>query len=194
MIKIMIDQGHNPGTINAGASANGLVESELTYQAGVYLKELLDTNCDFEVRLTRNSPLEVLGYDIRSSLQKRVDLANEWPADYFISIHGNSNENPAINGSEVYIYSIDSIAERLAEDVLNGMVEVAHTRDNGVHVNSQLYVLRYTTMPAILVEMAYLTNTNDAQLLRNDLFLFSLGMYVGILRFFGYIQNNPFVI
>ena len=194
MIKILIDQGHNPGTINAGASANGLVESELTYQAGIYLKELLETNCDFEVRLTRNTHLEVLGYDIRSSLQERVQMANDWPADYFISLHGNYNVNPLISGSEVYIYSYESIAERLAREVLNGMVEVAHTRDNGVRVNPQLYVLRATSMPAILVEMAYLTNMEDAELLRNDLFLFSLGIYVGILRFFDYIQNDSFMI
>lgn len=190
----MIDQGHNPGNINAGASANGLVESELTYQAGVYLKQLLDTNCDFDVRLTRNTPIEVLGYDTQSSLQARVMMANEWPADYFISLHANANINPAISGSEVYIYAQNSVAERLAEDVLNGLVEVAHTRDNGVRVNPQLYVLRNTTMPAILVEMAYLTNTADAELLRDNLFLFSLGIYVGILQFFGYIQSTPFMI
>lgn len=44
MVKIFIDQGHNPGIINAGASGNGLIEAEVTYQVGVYLKELLDTN------------------------------------------------------------------------------------------------------------------------------------------------------
>lgn len=187
-IKIFIDQGHNPGTINAGASGNGLVESSINYQVGVYLKELLDTNSNFEVRLSRKSPTEVLGTSTRESLQERVRLANEWPADYFISIHTNSNSNPAISGTEVYIYAQNTPAQRLAQDVLGGIVEVVKTKDNGVYVNPLFYVLRNTTMPAILVELAYLSNLEDANLLKNDLFLFALGIYVGILRFFGYIQ------
>ena len=187
-IKIYIDQGHNPGSINAGASGNGLVEAEVTYQAGVYLKELLDTNCNFEVRLSRNSVEEVLGTNTRESLQERVEMANDWSADYFISIHVNANTNTSISGTEVYVYATNTVASNLAYDVLNGIVEVAKTRDNGVYVNPLFYVLRNTTMPAILVELGYLTNIEDANLLRNDLFLFSLGMYVGILRFFGYIS------
>lgn len=187
-IKIFIDQGHNPGTINAGASGNGLIEAEVTYQVGVDLKQLLDTSSNFEVRLSRNSSDEVLGHDTRSSLQERVRMANEWPADYFISIHANSNTDPSISGSEVYVYSQESPADALAFDVLNALVEVAKTRDNGVYVNPFLYVLRNTTMPAILVELAYLSNVDDAQLLKEDSFLFALSIYVGILRYFGYIS------
>ena len=184
MIKILIDQGHNPGTINAGASANGLVESELTYQAGIYLKELLETNCDFEVRLTRNTPLEVLGYDIRSSLQERVQMANDWPADYFISIHVNSNPNPAINGTEVYVYSLESTAAELAHEELDSIVAFVGTKDNLVRANPSLYVLRRTAMPAILVELAYLSNPQDAVKLKNEQFRFAFAMYIGLLNYF----------
>ena len=73
MKKIFIDQGHNPGTVNAGASANGLIESEVNYQVGIYLKQLLETNCNFEVMLSRNSPDTVLGTDTRTSLEERVN-------------------------------------------------------------------------------------------------------------------------
>lgn len=186
-IKIFIDQGHNPGTINAGAQANGLMEAEVTYQTGIYLKELLQTDCRFEVRLSRNSANEVLGSDIRSSLETRVTMANTWPADYFISIHANYNPNPSLDGTEVYIFSFRSVAAQLAEDVLEGVVEVAKTRNNGVRVNPLLFVLRATTMPAILVELGYLTNVDDANKMKEDLFLFALGIYVGILRYFGYL-------
>ena len=185
-IKIFVDQGHNPGTINASASANGLVESEVNYQAGVYLKELLESS-DFEVMLSRNSLDEVLGYDARSSLQARVEMANDWNADYFVSLHCNASNNIELSGSEVYVYAQNTPAYNLAFDILDGIVEVAKTRDNGVRINPYFYVLRNTTMPANLVEMAYLTNIEDANKLRNDLFLFSLGIYVGILRYFGYL-------
>ena len=186
--KIFIDQGHNPGTINAGASANGLVESEVNYQVGIYLKQLLDTNCNFEVMLSRNTPDTVLGTDTRTSLQARVNMANDWNADYFISLHCNASNNIELSGSEVYVYASNSPAYNLALNILNGLVEVAKTRDNGVRINPYFYVLRNTNMPANLVEMAYLTNVNDAILLKENLFLFALGIYVGILRYFGYIE------
>ena len=189
-IKIFIDQGHNPGTINAGASANGLIEADVNYQAGVYLKQLLDTDCNFEVRLSRNSIDEVLGTDTRSSLQERVNMANNWPADYFISLHCNASNNVNLSGSEVYVYASNTPAYNLAQDILVSMTEVAKTRDNGVRINPYFYVLRNTTMPANLVEMAYLTNVQDAAVLKNDLFLFSLGIYVGILRYFGYLDES----
>ena len=103
-----------------------------------------------------------------TSLRARVEAANSWPADYFISIHANSNPNPAINGSEVYVYQTYTQAYYMAQDVLQGIVDVVGTKDNGVRVNSSLYVLRRTQMPAILVELAYLSNEEDAQKLAEN--------------------------
>ncbi|WP_270417503.1 N-acetylmuramoyl-L-alanine amidase family protein, partial [Amedibacterium intestinale] len=179
--------GHNPGNINAGASANGLVESEVTYWAGIYLAGFLRVDPRFEVMVSRPYPDTVLGNDTPGSLRERVEMANEWPADYFISIHANANENPQINGSEVYVYERDSIAYDLAQKVLRSMVEVAGTKDNLVRVNPSLYVLRRTQMPAILVELAYLTNVEDADKLKCCLYGFSYGIYLGILDYFGFL-------
>lgn len=184
-IKIFIDQGHNPGIINAGASGFGLIESDITYQVGSYLAELLRQDGRFEVRTSRNDPGQVLGYDQSSSLVERVRLANAWPADYFISIHANSNVNPAINGTEVYVYQPATQAYYLAEHVLNGIVSTVGTKDNLVRLNPGLYVLRRTDMPSILVELAYLTNYADAQKLENNPYGFAYGIYLGMLEYFG---------
>ena len=155
-IKIFIDQGHNPSGPNTGAEGNGLVEQDITYAVGQYLAELLRTDPRFEVRLSRNAPDEILGTSNATSLAARVQAANDWPADYFISIHCNANENPAINGTEVYVYQEGTQAYWLAQHVLRGIVCRTGTRDNGVRVRPSLYVLRRTKMPAILVELAYL--------------------------------------
>ena len=88
-------------------------------------------------------------------------MANEWPADYFISIHANSNDNPAINGAEIYVYQAYTQAYFLAEYVLNEIVERVGVRNNAVRTNPSLYVLRNTSMPAILVQMGYLTTEGD---------------------------------
>lgn len=185
-INIWIDQGHNPGNINAGASGNAVVEAEVTYQVGMYLASLLYADPRFEVRVSRRYPDSVIGFDQRSSLRLRVERANDWPANYFISIHVNANINPTINGSEVYVYQKRTPAYWLAIEVLDSVVDVVGTRYNQVRKNASLYVLRATTMPAILVELAYLTNTEDAQKLLNDQFGFASGIYRGILHYLGF--------
>lgn len=184
-IKIFIDQGHNPSGVNAGAEGFGLREQDVTFNVGSYLADLLSSDNRFEVRTSRTSRTQVLGTSQNSSLRERVNGANSWPADYFISIHTNANENPAINGSEVYIYRRGTEAEYLAYDVLTSIVERVGTRDNGVRVNPSLYVLRRTRMPAILVELAYITNEEDAQKLRDDQYQFAYAIYEGILEYFG---------
>ena len=186
-IKIFIDQGHNPtGFHNTGAVGQGLFEQDITYQVGVYLAELLNNDPRFDARLSRPTADTVLGTNNATSLAERVRLANTWPADYFISIHANASVNPAANGTEVYIYRRYTQANWLAEQVLDGIVETVGTRNNGVRVNSSLYVLRRTNMPAILVEMAYISNPSDAEKLRDNQFGFANGIYKGILRYFGF--------
>ena len=187
-IKIFIDQGHNPsGYFNSGAEGNGVTESEVNYQVGIYLQNLLNDDSRFEARVSRSTPTTVLGHNNASSLQERVRMANEWPANYFISIHCNSNPNSAINGTEVYIYQFLTQANWLADQVMKGITQTVGTKNNGIRVNQSLYVLRRTTMPSILVELAYLSNLSDAQKLKNDQYQFAYGIYLGIMRYFGFI-------
>lgn len=186
-IKIFIDQGHNPsGYFNSGAEGNGLTESEINYQVGLYLQNLLNNDPRFEARVSRPTPTTVLGTNNNTSLAERVRMANEWPADYFISIHSNSNPNPAINGTEVYIYQYYTQAQWLAEQVMAGITQMVGTRNNGIRINQSLYLLRNTTMPSILVELGYLSNEFDAEKLRNNQYQFAYGIYLGIMRYFGF--------
>ncbi len=187
-IKIFIDQGHNPtGSPNAGASANGLFEQDITYQVGIYLADLLNSDPRFEARLSRPTATTVLGTSSSTSLAERVRLANEWPADYFVSIHCNSNPNPAINGTEIYLYQLNTQAQWLAEQIMIGINQMTGTRDNGIRVRPSLYVLRRTSMTSLLVELGYLTNASDAEKLRNDQYQFAYGIYLGFMRYFGFM-------
>ena len=188
-IRIFIDPGHNPtGNPNTGAEGNGLIEQDVNFTVSMYLADMLHADPRFTVRLSRNTPTESLGTSNASSLAARVNMANSWPADYFISIHCNSNVNPSINGSEVYVYQQNTQAYWLAQHVLNGIVARVGTKNNDVRLNPSLYVLRRTSMPAILVELAYLSNVSDAQKLRDDPYGFAQGIYNGLLSYFGF---NP---
>ncbi len=185
-IKIFIDQGHNPYGPNTGAVGNGVVEQDVNYEVGIFLRNLLENDYRFEVLVSRPTPDTVLGTSNSTSLQARVNAANNWGADYFLSIHTNSNPNPEINGTEVYVYMENTPAYNMAQDVLNGIVNYVGTKNNGVRINRTFYVLRKTRMPALLIELGYLSNTSDAEKLLNDKYDFAYGIYMGILNYFGY--------
>jgi len=183
--RIFIDQGHNPRNPNAGAEGNGLREQDITYDVGVRLAALLNANPDFEARLSRNSPDTVLGASNAESLRLRVAAANSWPADYFISIHTNASDIPNASGSEAYVFAANTTAFYFAEQILAGLNAATGLADRGVFVRPTLYVLRKTAMPAVLVELGFITTPSDAFLMRDRPDLFARGIYNGIRAYLG---------
>ncbi|MBO5211936.1 MAG: N-acetylmuramoyl-L-alanine amidase [Clostridia bacterium] len=183
-IKIYIDQGHNPRSPNTGAEGNGYTEQDITYAVGQSLASLLRNNGNFEVRVSRPTPDTQLGTSNAGSLRARVDDANSWGADYFISIHANAASSSSISGSEALVYSVPSAAAELGEDILVGLNEATGLNNRGVKVRPGLYVLRKTNMPAVLIELGFISNPNDANLMANNPSLFARGIYNGILDYF----------
>lgn len=183
-IKIYVDQGHNPENPNAGAEGNGLLEQDITYRVGQELAELLRANPDFEVRLSRPTPESTLGTSNSTSLRARVDDANSWGADAFISIHTNASENANAGGIEAFAYASPSTAFSLGEDILDQLARATGLRNRGMKVRPGLYVLRRTAMPAVLVEIGFITNPEEAALMNRDPALFAQGIYEGILQYY----------
>ena len=157
-IKIYVDQGHNPENPNAGAEGNGLLEQDITYRVGQELAELLRADPNFEVRLSRPTPESTLGTSNSTSLRARVDDANSWGADAFISIHTNASDNPRAGGVEAFAYSSPSVAFSLGEDIVERLSSVTGLRDRGMKVRPGLYVLRRTAMPSTLIELGFISN------------------------------------
>ena len=189
-IKIYIDQGHNPEGINAGAEGFGIREQDITYQVGHFLFDILSEDYRFTALLSRPTPQTTLGYSNTSSLKERVTQANTWKADYFISIHANANENPDINGTEAYVSSANSAAWYLAQNIVSEIVRRTSTKYNGVFTRPSLYVLKNTKMPAVLVELGYITNYEDNQRMIDNPYQFAYGIYVGILNYLELPQKN----
>jgi len=185
MPKIYIDQGHNPEAPNTGAVGNGLREQDVTYRVGQDLAALLRRSGNWDVRLSRPTPETQLGTSNASSLRARVDDANSWGADYFISVHTNASTNPSVSGVEAYAYSRPSRAFELGEDIVQGIVNVTGLRDRGMKVRPSLYVLKRTRMPAVLAEIGFISNPGDAALMRDNPGLFAQGIYQGIVNYTG---------
>lgn len=184
-IKIYIDQGHNPLNPNAGAEGNGYREQDIVFRIGTELADLLRANDEFEVRLSRPDPDTQLGSSNSTSLRLRVEDANSWGADYFISLHTNASSNPTATGSEAFAFSRPSPAFSLGEDLLEGLAAATGLRNRGMKVRTNLYVLRKTQMPAVLVELGFITDPQDARLMVERPDLFAEGLYRGILAYTG---------
>ena len=184
-IKIYIDQGHNPSNPNAGAEGNGLREQDITYAVGTALAELLRENGNFDVMVSRNTQEEILGTSNAESLRIRTEEANAFGADAFISIHVNASNITEATGSEAYIFRRDSSAFDLAEDILLRLSEATGYASRGVFVRPSLYVLKNTKMPAVLVELGFITNRQEAIYMYENPTLYARGIYNGILTYYG---------
>ena len=182
-IKVYIDQGHNPSPPNSGAEGNGYREQDITYEVGIRLAQLLRENGNFDVRLSRPTRQTQLGTSNASSLSARVNEANSWGADYFVSIHTNASVSPEAKGTEVLVYSRNSVSYNLAEDILRELTEITGFDNRGVKLRAGLYVLRKTNMPAVLVELGFISNAYEANFMANNPQLFAQGIYLGILDY-----------
>lgn len=182
-IKIFIDQGHNPFGFNSGAEGNGLKEQDITYNVGIYLAQLLQNDERFEVLTSRTCITQVVGYSNSSSLAERVGLANRWGADWFLSIHCNSSTNPNARGSEIYVYRSRNQAYYMAREILQQITAQLQLQDRGVKINPDFYVLRRTDMPAMLIELAFITNAADAEKLKNSQQIFAQAIYDGLVNY-----------
>ncbi len=157
-VKIFVDAGH--GGTNPGAVGNDVIESRVNLAVATALARDL-RNMGYDVREYRTTNDENVISPVAADLRKRAALANEWGADYFVSIHTNSSLNPAANGFETYVYRLGSPAAQLAQSIQDTVVAQMGVKDNGVR-QANFSVLRNTNMPAVLVELGYLSNPTEA--------------------------------
>ncbi len=115
-------------------------------------------------------------------LAERTNLANSVNADLFVSIHANSGGG---TGTETLIYKTGTEAEKLAKLVQKNIVNTLSLRDRGIKIRTDLWVLKRTNMPAILVELAFVDNVNDAFHLKNSKDKFAFAIANGILQYLG---------
>ena len=159
-MKVFLNPGHAPGgTPDPGAvnELTGLRESDVAYNVATAAAEYLQA---------AGVDVQVLQSD---SLEDICDTANASGADYFISIHCNSAENPAALGTETFCYPGSATGYKLAGCVQRQIVDSMHTVDRGVKEavpgRNGLYVISNTDCPAILVELAFISNEQDERLL-----------------------------
>jgi N-acetylmuramoyl-L-alanine amidase len=192
--KIYIDQGHNPtGYHNSGASKEGVYEENITYVVGAALAELLSADERFEVRLSRPTPETVLGVDGASSLEARVQGAKDFGADYFISIHANSYSGVEdVWGYECFTLTTDAEMKAFGSTVLNGLHKEINTRNRGLKDGGSLHVIKNAAVPAMLIELGFLTNETERTYMTAAPGRYASAIYAGIVDFIENVKPISF--
>lgn len=179
---IVIDPGH--GGSNPGATKYGMRESDNNLSVGIKLKKVLEDH-GAKVVMTRETDKTVAaeGLELKQELQARVDLVDTNNADIFISLHTNANENANIHGAMTFYHN--DISKKLADDIQKSLIKFTEATDKGTE-KENFYVLRNNKVPAILVEMGFITNKIEADKLNSDVYRDELvdGIYDGIINYF----------
>jgi N-acetylmuramoyl-L-alanine amidase len=171
MKKIVIDPGH--GGVDSGAVSDdlpGVYEKTFALDISKRLKCLLELTGKFEIRLTRIA-------DAFVSLDDRAKMANDWGADFFVSIHHNARfvEQPGIEIETWYLTGLPpySFSVRTADLIQKGLIFGLKKQgelviDRGIK-QANFAVLRRTKMPAILTELGFITDKEEGEWLSESL-------------------------
>lgn len=166
---IVLDAGH--GGKDRGAISPFMPKSEeknlnltTTQLVNHYLKQM-----GYQTSLSRPN-------DVFVELDKRAEFANQTSARLFVSIHYNSAPSAKAEGIEVFYYNSKENKDRttqskkLAQAVLDNVIKNTQTKSRGVK-HGDLAVIRQTTMPAILIECGFLTNSNEMEKIKDPQYL-----------------------
>jgi len=155
-MKVCIDAGHgghDPGAVGPC----GLKEAHVNLDIAERLSKLLLPTHSF--LLTRPKEVYV-------GLSARCDIANDWDADIFVSIHCNS-DGPTAVGIET-LYKTEK-GKALATPIQKELIRVTGDVDRGLKCRTDLAVLNGTAMPAVLVEVGFISHpATEAKLATED--------------------------
>jgi N-acetylmuramoyl-L-alanine amidase len=171
-VKVCLDPGHGGDAHKRGfkRGPTGVREAEVNLRVAQYLRESL-LAAGAEVRLTRES-------DVDLSLEARAAVANDWPADLFISVHHNAVDNkPQTNYTTVWYHdSVDhhpanlDLARYLCQGLYDALA-LPQITDVPLKTDKLMYeagfaVLRHARVTACLTESSFYTHPPEEQRLR----------------------------
>ena len=155
--KVFIDAGH--GGTDPGALGYGYRESDLNLQVAKKVESKLKSK-GIDVKMSRNS-------DIFYSLSERAEMANDYGADAFVSIHQNSAEAKSANGIETYFNRKKEEDRPLSNDIQKQVISQTGANNRGVK-NAEFTVLVKSKMISALVECGFITNELEVKKLSDS--------------------------
>lgn len=182
---IVIDAGHggfDPGKV----ASDGVKEKGINLNISKKLQAYLEQG-GAVVSMTRLEDSS-LSDKKREDLKNRTVIGNGKSVDLFISIHQNSFPKGSAKGAQVFYYKKSENGKRLANCIQKRLKEVVDIKNDRIaKPNKDYYVLREITVPSVIVECGFLSNSDEHDLLQDEKYQSKLAwaIYMGILDYYG---------
>ena len=180
---ILIDAGH--GGYDPGKVSGSTQEKTINLAIALRLQNYLE-QADATVLMTRVDDSD-LANSKKSDMYSRKLTADTSNADIFVSIHQNSYPGSSVQGAQVFYFNHSDNSKRLAVCIQNELKSfIGNNNKREVSENSSYYVLKKTSMPAVIVECGFLTNPGEKSKLSDPDYQdrIAWAVYMGIVDYF----------
>lgn len=193
---IIIDPGHG-GEDGGAVSVTGSLEKDINLSISKKLNTFLTAN-GYNTVLTRTNDSSLSDdcnqYNKHLDLENRVNIFNSSHNNIVVSIHQNKFTQEQYSGTQVF-YSQNNINSKILAENIKNSVKYLLQNDNDREckkAGTEIFVLNESTVPTVLVECGFLSNSIEAKLLENDEYQSKIAysIYLGILEFENTIFRN----
>ncbi|MEF2969018.1 N-acetylmuramoyl-L-alanine amidase CwlD [Paenibacillus sp. M1] len=188
---IVLDAGHG-GADGGAVSKQGIIEKDINLAVSLYLRDYLQ-QAGAIVVMTREEDRDLAdadtkGYSKRKTqdLKQRVRFIEERQADLMVSIHMNSVPSARWRGAQTFYYLNNGDSANLADLIQEELKRNLENTDRvAKQADKPIYVLQAVKIPAVLVEVGFLSNPAEAELLGTEKYQrkVAASIYQGILRY-----------
>jgi len=187
---VMLDPGHggyDPGAI----TKQGVYEKSINLQVAQKVKEMLEPS-GIGVFLTREEDIDYVPDGVKGKttkkqidLNRRIDMAKEANADVFVSLHVNATASGQESGSETFYHYQSESGKRLAELIQQELIKIPGM-NRRIAKPGDFYIIKNTSMPAVIVEVGYLSSLKEQKKLQQSWYQEQLARAIakGISNFF----------
>lgn len=190
--------GHG-GADGGGVGINGTIEKDVNLNITKYLGSMLSLS-GYEVVYTRTEDVSIYDDGITglrkqkiSDMENRLEIVNKYPDSVFLSIHQNQYTDSAYFGGQMFYTTNNKNNFRLATIMQNKFAELQSGNDREVKlIDNGLYLFKTTKQPALLIECGFLSNKNDAELLKSPEYQKKVAftIYRGLSEYFTEVNNK----
>jgi N-acetylmuramoyl-L-alanine amidase len=169
---VMLDPGHggyDPGAV----SSQGVYEKSINLQIAQKVKEMLSP-CGIEAFLTREEDIDYVPAGVKGKITKkqidlnrRIQMASEAKADVFVSLHVNATIEGRNSGAETFYHFKSKSGKELAELIQQELIKISGM-NRRIAKPGDFYVINNTTMPAVIVEVGYLSSVKEQKKLQQS--------------------------
>lgn len=161
-MKWYLDFGHG-GKDSGALGKNNTKESDIVLKIGLILKEILEKSNEKVITTRENNTYY--------TLLQRCTKANKENCDYFISLHMNSSTNTSAKGTETWVYNLNSKISTLGKNLTSNLSKNLNTPNRGVKESKKFSVLKNTKMPAIIIEIDFISKPEIEDLCKKENYL-----------------------